>query len=456
MSSTLKKAPWKGTPRTFANRASGGNWIPYRHLTSLSDYIAKGIVDEGRKFRLIVSMPPRHGKSELMSHWLPTWFLDLFPSKRVILATYGDQFATKWGREVRNELRENPYCTTKLASDKEAASNFYTEQGGGMLSSGIRGGITGEGADLMIVDDPVKNWEQAQSKNIRDKINDEFEATLNTRLEPGASVVVLMTRWHSDDLAGFAHKEYGWEFLRFPAISDEQSIQDNQIEPRDEPGQPLCPQRYDLDDLEDIKSNLSGKMWESLFQQTPIDQQDDSLWSYDIIHHGDEPNQRHLKRIVVAIDPAVTSNKDSDETGIVVCAEHDNGDYYVLEDASLKGSPSRWADVAVALYHEYEADRVVAEVNQGGDMVEDVIRQTEPDVSYEDVRATRGKTLRAEPIVALYEQGKVTHVNKFDKLESQMVRFAGEKTSESPDRMDSLVWGISYLISGKSNKRVVW
>jgi len=208
--------------------------------------------------------------------------------------------------------------------------------------------------------------------------------------------------------------------------------------------------------LETIESRYEGTTKGQQEIHAEYIDQSGALWSYDIIHHGERPNRKKLKRIVVAIDPAVTSNKDSDETGIIVCAEHDNGDFYVLEDASLKGSPSRWADVAVALYHEYEADRVIAEVNNGGDMVEDVIRQTEPDVSYEDVRATRGKTLRAEPIVALYEQGKVTHVDKFDTLESQMVRFSGEKTSESPDRMDSLVWGLSYLSSANSKKRVVW
>ena len=439
---TKAETAWRALPHKFAEVASQGQWQPYPHLKPLSLHIAKGIAEGG--LRIIVSMPPRHGKSELMSHWLPTWFLEMWPSKRVILATYGDQFATKWGRQVRNEVKNNPaVCNAILASDKEAASNFYTEQGGGMLSAGIMSGITGSGADAMIIDDAIKNWEQAHSKNVRDKINEEFEATLNTRLEPGASVIVLMTRWHSQDLAGFASERYGWPFYRFPAISDEGSI-DNPLDPRSEPGLPLCPERYDIDALNDIKSNLSSKMWQALYQQTPVDQQEESLWNYDIIKYTNE-DINNMEKIVIAVDPAVTSNKNSDETGIVAAGRLRSGDFVVLEDASLKGTPSRWASVAVSLYRKYEADRIVAEVNNGGDMVEQMIRQVDRDVSYEDVRATRGKTLRAEPIVALYENDRVRHAGKFDKLEEQMVLYSGESTTDSPDRMDALVWAISYL-----------
>lgn len=256
-------------PHQFAYGCTEGRWKAYDYLQSLSKYIAHGMARGS--MRLIVSMPPRHGKSELISHWLPRWYLEGQPERRIILATYADQFAVKWGRKVRNGIRSSPlHRRARLASDKEAASNFYTTEGGGMLSAGIRGGITGEGADLMIIDDPIKNWEQANSPGIREKINEEFEATLNTRLEPGASVIVLMTRWHTEDLAGFAQDRYNWEFLRFPAIADKQSVQSNHLDGRNV-GEALCPDRYPLPRLEEIESNLTQVMWSALYQQTPSD-----------------------------------------------------------------------------------------------------------------------------------------------------------------------------------------
>ncbi len=433
-------------PRTnslaeYAVTASSGDWKPYPYLHRLADYIIKKIAKGNA--RLIISMPPRHGKSMLLSYWLPRFYLEAEPSNRIILSTYSDQFATKWGRQVRNALRESEWHkAARLASDAEAASNFYTTEGGGMLAAGIKGGITGEGADLLLADDLLKNWEQAQSMQVRDSINSELEATLNTRLEPNASVVMLMTRWHSHDPAGFAEDRYNWEFLRFPAIADELSFENNPLDRR-EIGEALNPDRYPIEKLKEIKSNMSSRMWQSLYQQTPVDEQEHSLWSYEMFQRTDI-KPRDLQNIVIAIDPAVTNTQKSDETGIIAAGKRGEK-YYILEDATIKGSPAQWANRAIALYREYEADYIVAEVNQGGDMVEATIRNVDPAVSYDEVRATRGKRLRAEPIVGLYENGRVYHCKQFDQLESQMVRFAGQSTSESPDRMDSLVWGLSYL-----------
>ena len=149
-----------------------------------------------------------------------------------------------------------------------------------------------------------------------------------------------------------------------------------------------------------------------------------------------------LRRIVVAIDPAVTSNEDSDETGIVVAGVGIDGHGYVLDDLSLKGSPGEWAQTAVEAYHAWEADRIVAEVNNGGDLVAHTIHTVDPLVPYSAVRASRGKITRAEPVAALYEQGKIHHVDVFRSLERQMI----EGASKSPDRVDALVWALSSLM----------
>ena len=155
-----------------------------------------------------------------------------------------------------------------------------------------------------------------------------------------------------------------------------------------------------------------------------------------------------LDRIVVGVDPAVTQKDTSDLTGIVVAGcKRIRGEvhYFVLDDRSLIGSPSEWAKTVVNAYNEYSADRVVAETNQGGDMVEQTLRNVDRNISYRGVRATRGKIVRAEPIAELYERGLVHHVGDFQLMEDEMCSYCGFESEKSPDRMDALVWALTDL-----------
>jgi phage terminase large subunit-like protein len=150
-----------------------------------------------------------------------------------------------------------------------------------------------------------------------------------------------------------------------------------------------------------------------------------------------------LVRVVVGVDPAISAKDESDETGIIVAGKGADGHAYVLDDLSLRASPDGWARAAVTAYHRNSADRIVAEVNQGGDMVENTVRTVDRNVAYSAVHASRGKYSRAEPIAALYEQGKVHHVGTFAELEDQQCQWVpGDK---SPDRLDALVWAITAL-----------
>lgn len=154
-----------------------------------------------------------------------------------------------------------------------------------------------------------------------------------------------------------------------------------------------------------------------------------------------------LTRIVVAIDPAVTSSEGSDDTGIVAAGIDGNGHGYILHDLTLHGSPETWARVATSAYHELKADRIIGEGNNGGDMIESVIRAVDRNVSYRKVTATRGKDIRAEPVAALYEQGRIHHVGQLPKLEDEMTEWdPADKSAMSPNRMDALVWAITDLM----------
>ncbi len=186
-----------------------------------------------------------------------------------------------------------------------------------------------------------------------------------------------------------------------------------------------------------------------------VDNLEGALWTNDLIEEArlKDDTEKELTQIIIAIDPAVTSNANSDETGIVVVGKDHNNEFYVLEDLSGRHSADKWGRIAINAFYEWEADRIVAETNNGGDLVERLIRNIDNNVPYRSVRATRGKILRAEPIAALYEQRRVHHIGVLPELESQMCSYTGE-TNSSPDRLDALVWGLTEL--SKSRGQVNW
>jgi phage terminase large subunit-like protein len=183
-----------------------------------------------------------------------------------------------------------------------------------------------------------------------------------------------------------------------------------------------------------------------------IEDRDDALWSRGQIEslRGNAPS--HIGRTIIAVDPPASATKNADACGIIAIGLDDQGIAHVLADGSIKqASPQAWATRAVQLYHELKADRIIAEINQGGDMVETVIRTIDPLVPVTGVRAQRGKWLRAEPVAALYEQGRVRHAGHFPHLEDEMCNFGrdGLANGHSPDRIDALVWAITALMLAK-------
>jgi phage terminase large subunit len=175
-----------------------------------------------------------------------------------------------------------------------------------------------------------------------------------------------------------------------------------------------------------------------------------ALWKQKLIDDNRILKQNdNYKRIVVSIDPAVTSNENSDEHGITVEGETLDGEYHLLDDKTTIATPHEACRIAISLYHKYEADKIIGEVNNGGDWIEELLRTIEPNIPYEAVRASRGKITRAEPISSLYEQNKVKHVGYYPELEYEMTTYTGDKSEKSPNRLDSIVWGFSYLSQEK-------
>lgn len=259
----LIEEAWRLRVENYAAGASRGKWIPYNWLVHVLRIIQAEIMKGGA--RIIINAPPRHGKSEGVSHWLPTWFLDWFPDLNVILSSYADDFASDWGLKVRDEFSDNSKVWSKLRRDKMKVNDWKLTDGGGMRTAGVGGPITGRGGDLIIVDDPHKNWEEAMSPTYRKKVINWFKSTLYTRAEPNASIIVIQTRWHEDDLSGYLERDHEdkWTVIRLPALAEEDDILGR------EEGAPLCPERYTAEELKRIKRALGSHMFAGLYQQRP-------------------------------------------------------------------------------------------------------------------------------------------------------------------------------------------
>lgn len=199
--------------------------------------------------------------------------------------------------------------------------------------------------------------------------------------------------------------------------------------------------------LSELASDMTNLAYRQEILAEDIEEVPGALWRYNMFQRAKVPAPQELSRIVVAIDPAVSSAQSADETGIVVAALAKDQRHYVLSDVSGHYSPDTWARRAVAEYEDWKADRVVGEVNNGGEMVGHTLRTVARAVSYKAVHASRGKAARAEPVAALYEQGKVLHCGRFNELEEQLISWV-PGMGKSPSRLDALVWALTELSQG--------
>lgn len=259
------------SPGLFARAVTKGRFRLPPHLKLLDDALGRVIATPDS--RLLVTMPPRHGKSELISKYTPAHVLGTFPDWSVILSSYQAEFAASWGRKARGVLEQFGFCFDLEISDESAAAHRWGIKGfdGVMETTGVGGALTGKGAHLLIIDDPVKNAEEANSPTIRQNVYEWFQSTAYTRLEPGGRIIIVQTRWHKDDLAGriltdsLDEDADKWEIINLPAIAGEGDPLGRK------PGEALWPDRYDARRLAKIRKSIGSYYWASLYQQTPCD-----------------------------------------------------------------------------------------------------------------------------------------------------------------------------------------
>lgn len=245
------------SPVDLATIESNGKFVNAKHIQKLNSALMD--VSEGEINRLAVFMPPRHGKSMLISHYYPAWHLGTHPDERIMLASYGASLAAEFGEKARNVIRQYEQVYGVKLNDRNSARDRWGFLGntGGMVTAGVGGPLTGKGADIAIVDDPIKNSEEANSVTIREKIKDWFNSTLYTRLEPDGKIILVQTRWHEDDLGGWIldESDEDWTVIKMKAIEDDGSV--------------LWPDRFNLEKLMQVKRQMGEYWFSSMYQQEP-------------------------------------------------------------------------------------------------------------------------------------------------------------------------------------------
>lgn len=348
------------SPADLALYVTHGEWLFPKHLQIFNDAVVE--LSNDKINGLIVCMPPRHGKSLFGSYYVPAWWIGKHRDSRVILSSYEAGFAASWGRKVRNLLQEygEMLFGVIISSDSKAAHRWDIENAqGGMNTAGAGGAITGKGANLFIIDDPIKNSEEANSQLIRDKLWEWYLSTVETRLEPQGKQLIIQTRWHEDDLAGRLineineGKRYRWKVLSFPALCEEKHIDKKvstkngkriRIRKRDflgrKEGEALWPDRYPQKYLDNLKNRWDhdeaklGPYWFSaLYQQRPTPMEGDIFrrsWFRYYKEHKEYLNFENGKlsklkkddlNVIVAVDLA-TSMKESADYTVFSCWGH--------------------------------------------------------------------------------------------------------------------------------------
>lgn len=456
-------------------------------------------MEAGQSPRLMLFMPPRHGKSMIASHNFPAWALGQYPEYEIIAASYGSSLPNKFSRQVRAFLRDKKYKLlfpeTKLDPTNENVEGWSTTKGGGYIPAGVGGGITGKGAHIFIVDDPIKDAEEADSETIRQNIWDWWGSTAYTRLAPNAGVLVIQTRWHDDDLSGRmimqmreelreageikdmnleagmdeteAQERYDqmlreidqWEIIDYPAIAtqDEYLNRDGTVtdKPADEGSkflrfkdEALHPQRFDRTRLMKVKRTLQPRHWSALYQQNPVPDEG-MFFTKNMIKLDLKPEFSRFP-ICMAWDLAVGQKQQNDFTvGTVGCL-----DYYdrliVLEVIRAKMNIHQTAEAILGLYDKYNRmvqGNPVIGIEQGqlslalGPHMDKVMDEQRLFPSFDDtLKPINDKIHRAGPLQGRMQQGKVVFAKDepwVEDVQHELLRFPG---GVHDDIVDSLAW----------------
>ncbi|EMX9441076.1 DNA-packaging protein [Salmonella enterica] len=459
--------------RYFFKQRTGGKMIVAPHHKVIQKTLDRVI--DGEIQRLIINVPPGYTKTELATINMMGRGLALNCRARFMHLSYSHNLALLNSSTARGMIKSQAYQSMwpmALRDDADSKAMWWTEHGGGVYASSAAGQVTGFRAGHMepgwqgalIIDDPVKP-DDAYSEIVRDGVNNRFNETIKSRLAIETTpMIVIMQRIHYHDLSGYLLRGGSgekWHHLNLPVLIDssrsyEETYPENTHAIPIEHGLPdgwLWPFKHNESHRVSLFSHR--RTAEAQYMQNPKRfNAEGALWNEEMISGAHEMRiTQELARTVVAIDPQATNSEESDESGIAVASVYGSGDerqYSLDADYSGKYSPNGWATKAIDAYVQHEADAIVIETNQGGDMAEDTLRNAGFTGRVIRVHASKGKYARAEPISALYAQGRVAHRGSLYEVENQFMEYVPSTAKKSPDRLDAAVYALTELSEPQS------
>lgn len=414
----------------------------------LMDRVISEAVENGNG-RIMVTMPPRHGKSRFCSVYLPAWAAIRFPNRRTMLVSYGQGLSRKFGRQAKHLVNQ---CGGKygidVAQDSKAAHSWDIKgHEGGMEATGIGGEMTGRGASLLLIDDPIKNAEEAASETVRASIRDWYESTAYSRLEPNATIVIVMTRWHEADLCGWllSKEENRWHQINFPAIAEDHD------ELGRDPGDPLWPERFDWPVLEDTRREVGPYYWAALYQQRPAPLEG-GMFLTEYFRNSLMPKRYEADRVRFW-DLAATLEGDY-TAGIKLAITSEENYRVVIEDVARgKWEPAKRDEIIQAVAHADGREvPIVLEEEPGsaGKSVSAYFKRllNRQGFACYSQRATGDPVARAMPFQAVCAAGSVVVVNAPWRADF-VHEFISFPNAKHDDQVQSTIQGYSWL-SGRS------
>lgn len=422
------------------------------HTRYISHYLNR--IANGEQLNLIVEIPPRHGKSALITETFPSYYLMKNPDKKVISTAYSDNLARKFGRLNRNKFKAlgGELFEQYISEDNSSAGDWSTAKDGGMISTGIMGSLTGEGSDLMIIDDPVKNKHEAYSKTYRDRIWDEWEATLSTRLHDNASVIVVQTRWHEDDLTGrlLENKGRDWIRIRIPAIAEEDDLLGREV------GEALAPELgYDEEWAENKKIESGTMTWNALFQQRPS-AVTGSIFKRKWIQFYETLPSR-IDYYSLSWDLAVKDGEDNDYS-VGQCWAVVGADRYLIDQVREKLGFTDMIKTVRAFKNKHsQAREIIIEDKANGPAVINTLKREIPGIVAFNPKGSKAE--RAMAASVLFESGNVflpKNAQWVHDYVEELVSFPGGKYDDAVDSTSQFIIRSSENQPGRSFSVNAW